>query len=438
MQQGLRPWQPRKIYQARWYGMFDRGAPPPAENLVTVDGNVFDPLLGRTWAEIGSEARAMHKCQGFGQLLALPGPFVIKYKLVDTTLDSQRNAQERRLEDGIDMTVPGLAQYAGGGPPQALQARLAGIADAVRAAEASFRARGSAAAVADLSRGLRATRELRSWLSAPDAPLDKGAAFEIDFRLAQTERKFESALVTAQALRIEALADDGIVVPGQKVKLTLIVANRGAAPVTIARTSTTGFAAAVPDCTTGPLAPGEIAKCEQTLSVPANARVSEPYWHRAGEAGRYTFDEDAPFGLPFRPTPFLAELTLTIGDVPVHASMPVQYRYEGNIFSGEKRMEVKVVPALSVRATPDILIVPTASGPERTSNATASAGTREIRVAVANNAPDAADADVDLTAPQGWTVTPASAHVRFDRADEAHRCDSRSPREDPSRRASSR
>ena len=41
-----------------------------------VESDVYDPLLGRTYAEIGSEARAMHKCQGFGQLLALPGSFV--------------------------------------------------------------------------------------------------------------------------------------------------------------------------------------------------------------------------------------------------------------------------------------------------------------------------------------------------------------------------
>src|ERR687890_120161 len=92
IRQGLRPWQPLKVYQARWYGMFS-DTPPPAENLVTVDGNTYDPLLGRTWAEVGSEARAMHKCQGFGQLLTLPGPFIIKYKLVDTTLPLQRGAQ---------------------------------------------------------------------------------------------------------------------------------------------------------------------------------------------------------------------------------------------------------------------------------------------------------------------------------------------------------
>ena len=37
---------------------------------------------------------------------------------------------------------------------------------------------------------------------------------------------------------------------------------------------------------------------------------TEPYWHRAGEAGRYTFDADAPFGLPYRPTPFYVQVSL--------------------------------------------------------------------------------------------------------------------------------
>ena len=47
-----------------------------------------------------------------------------------------------------------------------------------------------------------------------------------------------------------------------------------------------------------------------TLTIPADARMTEPYWHRQGDAGRYTFDADAPFGLPFRPTPFYVQVTL--------------------------------------------------------------------------------------------------------------------------------
>src|SRR4029079_11265065 len=73
------------------------------------------------------------------------------------------------------------------------------------------------------------------------------------------------------------------------------------------------------------------ARADPTLMVPANARVTEPYWHRAGEAGRYTFDADAPFGLPYRPTPFNVQLTLSLADgvaEDVIDELPVQYRYE--------------------------------------------------------------------------------------------------------------
>ena len=104
---GLRPWQPAKVYQAAYYGMFQNDQPPPGP-FATADANVYDPLLGKTYAEIGSEARAMHKCQGFGQLLALPGPWVVKYRLVDTTLESQKGKDEASLFDGIDTSVPGV------------------------------------------------------------------------------------------------------------------------------------------------------------------------------------------------------------------------------------------------------------------------------------------------------------------------------------------
>ena len=40
------------------------------------------------------------------------------------------------------------------------------------------------------------------------------------------------------------------------------------------------------------------------------------------------------------------------GGEEVSTALPVQYRYEGNIFSGEKRTELLVVPALSVRVSP--------------------------------------------------------------------------------------
>src|SRR3954452_20250592 len=49
--QGLRPWQPRKVYKVGFYGFGDP-EPPPGTKLLPVDVNVYDPLLGRTYMEI--------------------------------------------------------------------------------------------------------------------------------------------------------------------------------------------------------------------------------------------------------------------------------------------------------------------------------------------------------------------------------------------------
>ena len=102
--------------------------------------------------------------------------------------------------------------------------------------------------------------------------------------------------------------------------------------------------------------------------------------------------------------------------------LPVQYRYEGNIFSGEKRTELLVVPALSVRVSPEVAIVPGASAgrvraapaavarparrrSRRAAPRAAPVGrSREIRVTVVNDTQRARrTASVKLELPAGWT-----------------------------------
>jgi hypothetical protein len=49
-----------------------------------------------------------------------------------------------------------------------------------------------------------------------------------------------------------------------------------------------------------------------TLKIPPTRRISEPYCTATEKRGRYAFDEDAPFGLPFRPTAFYVQVTMFI------------------------------------------------------------------------------------------------------------------------------
>jgi LmbE family N-acetylglucosaminyl deacetylase len=477
IQAGLRPWQPKKYY---WTAAFGPPSPSDEQNGKTcrINSSVYDELLGHTYSEIGTEARSMHKCQGMAQLLALPGPSVRTYRLVESTIPGQLQKDEKALTDGIDSSIGSLAQFVGGRPPKELTEGLASIAANVRTAQQRFDADNDDGAVAPLVGGLHAVRVLRAQLRAMS--IDDAAKFEIEFRLRQKEREFQQAIILANGLRIDALSDDGVVVPGQDVKLSLVVANNGAGEVAIRQAKFDGFAGDNNSCTLNQIvqqagfgggggggrgrggrgnAPPPIpvtslkrdiaGRCDVTMKIPATARVSEPYWHRKGEAGRYTFDADAPFGLPYRPTDFYASVTLGFPGLSgglaaeeVFAALPVQYRYSGDIFSGEKRTELLVVPALSVRVSPEVAIIPASSLRSQPAPAAApaagrggrrgappapapaaappSAGeSREVRVTVVNDLPGQSESIVALDLPQGWTSTPSEQKLKLARADES-------------------
>jgi hypothetical protein len=422
----------------------------------------------------------MHKSQGMAQLLALPGPSLSTFQLAASTLAGGLDRPDRGLFDGIDYSWLGLAQFAAPKPPRELTNGLSAIASAVQDAQKRFDAAAPGnedSTLQPLLTGLRLTRELRGQLRA--IPIADAARFDIDFRLRQKEREFQQAVLLAGSIRVEALADDGVVVPGQPVRVSMVIANRGAANVGIRQITFDGFSGSAACTLTaatggggrgGPasgagnapppagapltgLAKDQVGRCDVGFVIPPDARQTEPYWRREGEAGRYIFDEDAPFGLPQRPTPFYAQATLSFGPgMPdVFAGVPVQHRYEGDVFSGEKRSTLLVVPPLSVRVSPAVAILPFAPPPPapptppqtgaRGRGAAPTAGRggrgaaapapkpvpttgetdegRDIRVTVVNTSKGQAAATVALELPSGWTANPAEQNVTFGREDEA-------------------
>jgi LmbE family N-acetylglucosaminyl deacetylase len=64
--EGLRPWKAKKLYFSYGYGGTGMGADATPPKLAPVNVNAYDPLLGRTYTEIGNDARTSHKCQGMG------------------------------------------------------------------------------------------------------------------------------------------------------------------------------------------------------------------------------------------------------------------------------------------------------------------------------------------------------------------------------------
>ena len=415
IREGLRPWQARRLFCTEGFGPPEQGGP----DLMRVTTSGFDPLLGRTYSEVGLEARSMHKCQGTSQLLLLPGPSRSRtYRLKDSVI-GEAGIAPKDMFDGIDTTLAGLATYAGAQPPAWLLTALQRIGVSVAAAKEAVESRGPGAAAAPLAAGLAAVRELRvkiaSTAGAPGVPQDD-ARYEIDRRLALKESQFEDALVLTHGIRLEALADDGTVVTGQPVKLSVAAGNNGAPDVMLNGVTFSGFTGSPPSCA-GAIQGGGAISCAADLTI-ANVPVSTPYWTPRADAARYDFEPDVPFGLPFRPSPFHATFAMSIAGAEVTINRTVEFRYS-DLFAGEKRMELQVVPPFAVQTIPRIAVVPlTAIKTATPRGRSDDARKRAIEVTVTSNLSGPINARASLRMPAGWSTSPASVPVKFERAEE--------------------
>lgn len=378
---GLRPWRVARLFCTQGFGR-----PGAGPDTISLDGQAFDPLIGRTYAELGTEARSMHRCQGTSQLIPLPGAGVARaYKLLDG--GGPPSPPLKTMFDDIDTSIAGLAPFADG--DSSIVSALTAIA--------------GAAASADLAGGLRLVRELRQRLRS--AGLDHAGRYEIDFRMAQKERQFEQALLLKHGVRFEALADDGEVAAGQPVRITAIAANPGKTDLEVRRVSLAGFSESATSCA-GVTREGRVT-CVTDARVGPGA--GSMYWTPRRDAERYDFAAEVPFGVPFRPSPFRAAFEVVLEGQALTVERAIEYRYS-DLVAGEKRMDLTVVPGFAVEVSPSIVVVPRGAGKP---------AARAIRVTVRNNRKRPEAVAVTLAAPAGWIVEPRTASLKLSREDES-------------------
>ena len=100
-----RPWQPLKLYR------FARFSPDEATLRINV--GEYDPIAGRSYAEIAGESRSQHKSQGFGTLQrrgAVWDLFRREHTRVNANVPAER---ERSIFDGLPTSSPRTSATAG-------------------------------------------------------------------------------------------------------------------------------------------------------------------------------------------------------------------------------------------------------------------------------------------------------------------------------------
>ena len=422
---GLLPWRPLRLL----VGGVGGGSAAGEARTVRIETAVWDPLLGRTYADLGQEARSAHRCQGMGQVRG--GPTGFPSVLVETRGAGDGTALGPEGTEGLFAGIPTdlerLEAFVSGTPEATTEtgARLTALQEAVAEATEAFSAASPGDSLPGLRKALTAARSLRRD-TLPEGLTAESRA-EIERRMGRREVQVQGAIALAHGLVLDAVADSGVVVPGGTFRAQVSVLGGPADAVTV-----TGIGLDVPEgwgvapslAATGtpsrpgprrrPLppaigpddlpvqtSPGQSLRAEFGVSVAGNAAMSRQPWRNVAGADRFEALSGELFGLAARPSQVMARVSFESAGVPVEIRRPVEYRYEGPWVGTEKQKEVSVLPLAAVAVSPEIVVFPRGQNPRR------------LTVSVVYRGDGAADFEASLETPEGWTVLPARAPVSF-------------------------
>ena len=384
------PWQAKKLYMSA-RGGGGRGG-PGATGDVRINVGEYGAALGRSYHQLAMEGRSLHRTQSMGAARD-PGPRFSSLNLVEKTVpgandDSLFSGTTARLMDLADLEPvlrPDL---------EALQRQI----DAIRQ-NASLE--NPAAILPDLVRALGSFQQIQN----------RATVEQVRFLLNLKEADFHEAAELSAGIRVEVRVDDDTAVPGQELDLNVIITNDG--PYVFSDVSNDvelpqGWNAEAVD-RIGAAQPGERSEQSVRVTVGESPGFTQPYWLRTPlEGNRFDWPVGAaatlPFELPLLPT--TVSLELESGGPAIEIVRRAEYRYVDEVL-GERRSLLKITPDLSVSIRPNVAIVPLSGDRQK-----------EFTVTVHNQEPAGGTAQVRLSVPDGWSVTPESDTIEFIRQGE--------------------
>ncbi|MBI4446854.1 MAG: PIG-L family deacetylase [Acidobacteria bacterium] len=393
IQQGLRPWQALRLYQAENPGLTTEGA----DKYSSVTGAAisigdYDPLLGESYLEFGARARNNHRSQGMNTL-ARPAPAVAFYRLVEGA--GRLSGITPDFFSGLDLSLRSISTLEPELGPEVEQ-----LERLVMKAQADYSGSDYSQTARDLMAGLRKLRELSRGARHP----------EVKFLLDRKEKDFERAATRAHFIHFDALlkdSRDGTAVPGQELQVELTFLNRHPDPVTAVFTLVGA-------------ASGWEVKMERNdkssalfrARVPQKLRYTQPYWSRqrgASREDRFQLEKGYDGTQPFPPPELRAQVKFTSSGESVLLEIPVYFRWFDADSAKERRMELHATPELSVWIHPPFAVI----GAESSNDSADAPVRKQFQITVQNNVPGSTTAFVRMVLPAGWKSDPPHRELTF-------------------------
>lgn len=344
---GLPGWTPLKLYRGTSY----RGH---AGATYRYNAGEYNPLLGRSYAEIAGESRSQHKSQAFGALQRR-GVLLGSVRREATRVNADAAAEaERTLFDGIDTT---FARLRGSTADRRAPAQLDSLRAEIARARATLNPFAPGTVVRPLQRILELADNLCAAAGSPECAQGPGSrggterARDALRSLSGLRSRAGRALDAARAIAVEASVPRELWPTGERAPVTARVYNRGPDTVVVIATSVTpgsGNGNGAPERTA--VAPD--SALEREIGIAAE-RPTQPWWLERPRQGDMF---DAPItGLAEDERPASARVDVAIdgGRVNHSVAADVAFRFADPI-RGDVSRPVAFAPELSVTLDRDV------------------------------------------------------------------------------------
>ena len=354
-------WGPVKFYRSSFFDT--------AGTTLRVAAGTLDPLVGESYFQIAMAGRSQHRSQDMGQIQR-PGPSQIRLTLVDSRKPA---AGGDGFFTGVDTTLHGRDAYV---------------------------------ALVDSAR-----RRLTPYDPGAVAPLLARALQALGTDDPDQRALVEDALADAAGVVADGLADDDIVIRGERVQVEADLWNAGSDSVRLTGIDFVvppGWAVEAMENGGASVGSGLVLQRHFAVHVPADAPRSQPYFLEKPLVGALYDWSGVPAdvrGHPFGAPPVSMRVHLVIDGVPVTITREVVYRFRDQT-RGEVRRPLMVTEPFEVSLTPGMVVWPQTAG-----------GARQFTATVTNRNRGPAIGRLEIAVPAGWAPVPSDS-LSFTREDE--------------------
>ncbi len=354
------PWQAKRHFfnSSTWWDKELATKAAGNDSIVTADIGKFNPLLGKSYSEIASESRSMHKSQGFGSG---------KRRGTRTeylTLKQGPTPSSNSIFDGIETNWNRLENSKG----------IQKMADKLYA---DFDPTSPSTSVAGLIKLYNTVKKL---------PESNWSTYKL--------KQIEKLIVACSGVWLEATTGDYGATPKEEFNVSLECLIRSDLNMKINKVSMAGK-----DTTLGNLIENNQPFTFKTSTSLHTFFATNPYWLNDPYEGMFQVEQPTLIGIPTNSNALPVQFDITIEGVNLSITRPLMYKWTDPV-KAEIYREFVVLPPVTANITDPVYLF-------------ASDQPQQVGVTVRSNSENASG-KIQLKLPNGWKSEPASINYQID------------------------